>query len=557
MAYKFNFNDMSRFIDDFSYLIQKGGTNKFFDKIKTFKNKNIIQLIIKWVVIFFQSVLIIIVIYTLYIIIFRGYPRIFINLLTFKFSNKEKLDDFLKEKNILINQFKFLSSKYESCLTPYSIYQFLYGPTNLYTISQKFEQQVNQYYDKYKYDDKYNNAIKEYYLFFNKINIINPHDIWNKTTKININNYDFYELLLTYRIEQNEILIANPEGGKKSEDQLIYELYKNEELKKFITYKGIFTIHTTFKEIGTEIDLMNKQFIKMPIIPYLIIPENDKSINDIITDFIKYKIYIENKTIYTIPYSQINDHSWYIIEYILSINDTNQYNTFIKNMPIYKNEDMNHIIYYINLPRKEKIVAEQRIMNLKNQDFFEYVKRRPIFAHIYFSRNIINKNVLYAKIMDTYKLLSDCDLKHIKYDINQETMKKRLLNLQNNGFLMKQLVNTVGYLHLFLNIYQHDLTVMYEKQIMSNTRFLKELWTPFLNDIVINRIGNDFKKTFGKEEWNSSLTKFKKYYKILGVHLNTMIKAVFKAFFTSVPIEHPTETNTDDGVHNEEDDEKP
>lgn len=690
-SYKFNFKDLSRFLKDFQYLMQRGGGVLFNNKTGVDK-KSIPRMIIGWVVLVFQFILIIIVLYTLYIIIFKGYPRIIIDLLTFNFSNKEKLDELIKENNILVNQFKFLSSNYDSCLTPYSIYQFLYGPTNLYTISKKFESQKDLYYSKYKYDDKYFNAVKEYYLFYNKINTVNSQDVWgdkknipigykilninklnlivppqtlintdfinfiknnpetihfniiitpdktrqfimpalgaksdyrllvlpnnnyniiipndhinannmtdndfikyindynqniqnnsmvipikntkkcniiepnnikypqlanNISNKFTIKNYDFYELLLTYRLEQNQINIEKVEGGKKSADQLLYELYENEEKNNFNTRHNMLDIHQTFLEMSKEIKEMNTHFINLPIISYLIIPENDKNINNILKDFLKYKIDIEKNNIYNIPYLQLNDHSWYIIEYILSIKNNNQYNKFIENIPLYTNKDMNQIIYYINLPREQKKLAEQRIMNYsKNINFFEYIKHRPIFAHIYLSRTILDKDkkILYSKIMDTYKLLADCDILNIKHDIEQSTMKLRLHNLQNNGFLIKQLVNTVGYLNLFLNIYRHDLTVMYENQVISNTRFIKELWTPFYNDLVVNRIGNYFKKTFSSEGMGGSYKRFHIYYKKLGVELNIMIKATFKAFFTSVPIEKPEETKTDDGVKND------
>jgi hypothetical protein len=92
---------------------------------------------------------------------------------------------------------------------------------------------------------------------------------------------------------------------------------------------------------------------------------------------------------------------------------------------------------------------------------------------------------------------------------------------------------------------------MYEKQIMSDKRFFRELWLPFVDDIVKNRIGNYFKRTFSSQGMGGSYKKFNIWYKQLGKDLNRMIKATFKAFFTSTPVEKPKETETDDGQKSE------
>lgn len=549
-SYKLNFNDLSRFLEDFSYILHKGGAGKrLSEKFKmTSEQKALAEKIIKWVVIFIQFCLIIVAVYTIYIILFKGYPRIVIDLLTFKFYNKEKPDEFLKERNLLTDQFKFLSKNHGACLTSFSIYQSIYGPTNLNTLSTTFEQAKDKYYAKYKYDDKYFNALKEYYLFYEKINIKNPQDVRFKTQKIIIEKYDAYELLLTYKTLNGEIITKNNEGGEKGTDQQMFELYKVEEKKQFNTIRGIEEIHSILDKMAKEVEIMNKNFINKPIIPYLVIPTDDKAIALILRDFSKIKANILNNTIYNIPYSQLSDYSWYVIEYIASLSNENQYNTFVQNMPKYTNEDQSRIIYYINLPRDQKLIAENRVMNYsQNKLFFEYIKQKPIFSHIYFSRNIKDKPDLYKNVMNTYKILGDCGNPVNNNDIDNATMQKRLINIQTNGYLLKQLVNTVSFLNLFLNSYRHNMTDIYEKQIISNNRFLKELWIPFFNDIFINRIGNFTKKTFSSEGMGGSYGRFLKFYKQLGTELNRMIKAVFMAFFTSQPIEQTKQTDTDDG----------
>jgi hypothetical protein len=567
--YKFNFNDLSRFLEDFSYILHKGGaTNRLSEKFKfSGSKKAIVEEIIRWVWIFFNLCIIIVVLYTAYIIIFKGYPRVILDVLTFNFFHKEKPDDFLKENNLITDNFKFLSKKTDSCLQPYDIYNYLYengngngnltltfnSNVNIIDLINQFEKAKIDYYGKYKYDEQYLNALKEFYLFYDKINIVNPQDVRFENHKITIQQYDAYELLLTYKIIKGEIDTKNPkQGGKKSVDQLMYELYKSEQQKKFISITGIKKIHEILTQLAKEFSKMNNNFITTPVIPYLVIPIDNNAINIILKDFSKMKENIIKKTIYSVPYNQISDGSWYMIEYTMSLTDMNQYVNFVNNLPKFT-DDISKIIYYINLPRDQKSIAEKRIVNYtQNSQFFEYIKKRPIFAHIFFSKSIDtnNKTRIYTIVMNSYKFLGDCGIpiNTTPLNIDNSTIQKRLINLQKNGYALKQFVNTISYLNLFLNNYRSDLTIMYEKQIISDTRFLKEMWMPFVTDIFINRIGSFTKKTFSSNGMGSSYSRFLKFYKSLGKELNNMIKAVFMAFFTSKKIEQPHETDTGDNT---------
>jgi len=550
--YKFNFNDLSRFLEDFSYILHKGGaTKRLSERFKLSEEKKaLVEKIIKWVKIFFQLCLVVVAVYTLYIILFKGYPRILLDFITFKFFHKEKPDSFLKEGNLLVNNFKFLSKQNDSCLQSYDMYKSLYGGTNLSNLIDQFEKTKLNYYGKYKYDEQYINALKEFYLFYDKIGNVNPKDVRYENRKITIEQYDVYELLLTYRKILGDIQTKDPKnGGNKSNDQLMYELYKLEQNKNFITVTGIKEIHNILIEMGKEFTMMNNNFISKPIIPYLIIPVDDNAINTILKDINKMKDNILNRSVYMTPYNKLSDNAWYMIEYIMSISDPNQYNTFIKSLP-QCTDDTSKIIYYLNLPREQKIIAEKRILNYsQNAIFYEYIKQRPIFAHIYFSKSIeqSNKPGIYGNVMNGYKLLGDCGISVVNpININNDIMKTRLINLQKNGYVFKQFINTVSYLNLYLNNYRHDLTIMYEKLIISDNRFLKELWMPFVNDIFVNRIGSFTKKTFSSQGMGGSYSRFLKFYRSLGDELNRMIKAVFMAFFTSQEIEQPQETDTGD-----------
>jgi hypothetical protein len=578
--------DIKNVVKD-TYLYIRDGINNAFPLKGISGNDNLAQKFVSFVVLTIQLVFIFVLAYTIYYFIFKGYPRIAVDLLTFKFFNKVKLDEFIKERNILINNIKFLSSKFTSCMTPYAMYQSIYGPTNLYTLVQNFEQNKTKYYSKYKYDDQYHTSIKEYFLFYNKIDKVDSKIVWNKKENFTIPDYPFYELLLTYRKMNGEIDVHNTErGGKKSKDELMFELYKKEKAKQFITKTGLLEMKRSIKQLADEVKSMNRTLMDLPIIPYLMIPEDDKVIAIILKDFSSYQKLLLEKSVYSLASNKISDHGWYVIEYIYSLSDPKQYEKFAKEMPPYTNEDLNMIIYYLNLTREEKEVAEKRIMNYSivghgkldhlklktivsekgtmnysaNVEFYEYIKKRPIFSHIYFAQNVKqDKLVVYEKIMSSYRLLGDCGLSELSelseggtgeggIDIDATKMQLRLKNLQENGRTLKTLLTTVAYLNLFLNDYQQSVTQMYEKQVISDERFFMELWNPFVEDLVKNRIGNYFKRVFSSEGMGASYGKFKVWYEQLGTDLKRMIKAVFASFFTTAPVVKPQAVDTTDNT---------
>ncbi len=555
-----NFSDLSRFMDDFFYLLQKGGKDKAL--LSTGGKEGTVQKVIRYVVLFLKLLVIIVVIYILYILIFRGYPRLLMDLGTLSLFHKEKPDDFIKEGNLLLKHFKFLAQPPNKCVSPYTIYKQVYNNdivSNLQMSIQKFENIKNQYYEKFNYDDKYHNAFKDFYLFFNVCNDATVEVVVNKGKSLPIESHRFYELLATYKISLGELDPKDSNGVEKSPDALVQEIYLKEKTAKIKIIDGIKNIHSILLEIGTQTNTIIELFNKTPITPFILIPSDDKIINKIISNINQYNGHILNNTIYNVEYAKpdMDDYSWCMIEYIMSLYDQNQYDTFASSIPSYKNDDIDRLIYYINLSRDKKIPtgnnAKQletlkKYMNTRNdpiaENFFEFINKRPIFAHIYFTQQDLgNKKEFYNTVMLCYRLLCDCNV-NASLNIDTASIRSRLDNLKVNGYAFKQFIIAVGYIHLFLNVYQQNLTRMYSKHIISAGRFFKELYNPVVNDIIVNRIGNYFKLTFSSQGMGSSYKKFHKWYKQLGKDLDRMIKAVFKSFFTGVPIKPPEPEDT-------------
>lgn len=698
-SYKFNFNDLSRFMDDFTYLFKKGGRHKLFQKGGEggFSITAVFEFIIYLVYLLIRLFIIVVVIYTLYIIIFKGYPKIAVNLLTLSFYSKVNIDQLLRENNVLANQFLFLKKPSNSSLSWYSIYNTLYGEyggnTNLYNISEVYEILKNRYYSEYKYNDMYIKSLGEYFLFFNKINTnveyidtsdlitvgkyfnlpreldiltdpnnvklysgisyipislnepINPPYVllnipdWIGTTIRNIDNItitisntlqlppiitypkkqnaittqqntnndpikiefinykdniftipntikfniksnqiiinpyandnitpikanivtsglinipknqtEFYDLLLTYKVINGEISINDPvKGGRKSDDQLLNELYASEKNSNFPSLNKIISINNILQNFAIEINRLYINFINIPLISFIVIPDNDINFNAVIKEFLLFKSNIEDGSIYNIQYSKISDLTWIIIEFMYALTNPDQYNTFKNNMPS-TNVSIEKITYYLNYSREEKKKAEEKIMDyLNNEKFYEYIKKRPLFAHIYFSKNI-NENLIikfkfYTKIINAYKTLSECN----SIITDKQILITILTNLQYNGYLLKQLVNTVFYFQLLLNMYQSNLTALYQQQIISDKRFLRELIVPYYNDIFNNRIKVFARRTFNKHLYVKSWKNFIYWYDVLGDKLSKVVDTTWKLFFTSIHIDEPESPVTDDG----------
>lgn len=539
MAYNMNFKDMSRFMDDFFYLAQRGG--RFSELVRFAPEDSMGRKIIKVFTTIATIFLIVFILWLLYVILFKGYPRFAADIGTFHFYRRQNIDSLYRDGNLLVKTLTMLSSPPPSCLSPYSIYQLVYQPTNLASLLGRLDQNKTKYYSAYKYNEQYYELFREFYLYYNKVDRDRTADVWHKEKKLDVRYVDFYEQLLTYKVKKGDISTNNPEkDGKKSEDELLFDLYNKEIKNNFIERQRVSTTKAVLASIGKEVDQMMKQIADTPIIPYLVVPENNAIIVGVLKDWSGFSSAIEDGSIYKVPYHQVSDYGWCAIEFTRQ----RPFESIVKNMPHFTNEDANRIAYYMNLSRKDKVIAEGRIMNMStgsNKEFFDFIKKNPIFAHIYFSRKVPEgrKSVLYAKVMYAYKLMGSCQ--------PDTELPQRLANLQQNATAFKQFITNIAYLHLFINVYQSDLTNMYEQQNISVKGFWKALFVPYMTDLVVNRVGNYAKRVFGSTAMNSSYKKFGVWYKQLGKDINRTIRTVFKAFFTSSNLNEPQPIDPDDG----------
>lgn len=143
---------------------------------------------------------IIIVMYLLYILIFKGYPKFLMDLGTLSFFKKSNLDGMFN--TFLINHFLYLLNNADYELLRQVLNTINSNNDNDFTLTfqsnrNKVVNLLNDYYGQYKGNNKYYTAIKEYFLLGNKTSVLDD--------KFKINKYEYD--IITYA---PDIPITNP-----------------------------------------------------------------------------------------------------------------------------------------------------------------------------------------------------------------------------------------------------------------------------------------------------------------------------------------------------------
>lgn len=205
-----NYNDISRIVEDIRYAIQAGGN--------PFQQGGGIWSRFVFLTVVFKSIIMlcvyIIIIYFIYIIIFKGYPRILFDLVSLAIFKKQNLDRLFSEHQFMINHYYFLQKQRTDFrgLYPFDVFDTLVTPIedqetqkeiaarrkvegnrfkdecqtapgqgvggDLRNKAEFVETKVNQYYKGFKYVKKYVEAFREFFLYYYKINSASKKEIY-------------------------------------------------------------------------------------------------------------------------------------------------------------------------------------------------------------------------------------------------------------------------------------------------------------------------------------------------------------------------------------------
>ena len=87
MITNYKFQDLAKFVEDLKFLLARGGTSGFLSSFSG-QNSSITQIVLSWIYTVVVWILIILAVYVIYQIIFKGYPRFPIDLAKFKLYNR-------------------------------------------------------------------------------------------------------------------------------------------------------------------------------------------------------------------------------------------------------------------------------------------------------------------------------------------------------------------------------------------------------------------------------------------------------------------------------------
>lgn len=389
---KINYNDLKTLVDDFRYIVQTGG-NPFAVSGGGVGSATIgiLTLVVSFLKSIIYLIVFIFIIYIIYIILFKGYPKILMDLLSFGLYKKANLDGLFSEHKFFEGHYKFLlklPSEFDG-LDPHTSFGQLVKPNNIKNLMQDTETAISEYYKNYKYTRRYVEAFREYFLYYDKLNKeyknTNSNDtctkykcirIWKqslydpnfkppqckasmvetdfvvgvdqKTAKDKVDcpadNFviefpDFYDTLLEYQIKNGAykggVSDKNKRVKGKYRDQRLAELYYFDSINKTNYIKRVqemkMNISKLAKEVADVVKALNESQMSLFI---MIPPVSDKGTKQ---DFSKN--YLENYpklsksapiTIYnaSIKYLDFNEYTWYIFEVMYAVSNSISYDTW-------------------------------------------------------------------------------------------------------------------------------------------------------------------------------------------------------------------------------------
>lgn len=523
--YQFNFHGMARLFDDLKYIVQKGGSTKLFGGGDGASKGEMFLLIIKIIGI---VILIIIIAYISFIIIFGGYMRFLVPAL----FHTEDMDGFIRENNILTKNLATLLTKTNGCSDPYAAYEMVFKQSTS-EYRQKLSDlnnAINDLYSEFKYDEKVYEAFKDFYLYFDKIDVekqtIEKLPTANGT--VQIKNKELYEQMLGYFINKGRY---QPE--KKSDDQQLIDIHNLDQQQKYKYYNRIVGVKSLVLNLAAVSSQLCNTISTNPYSAFLALPENSMDVQAVMADLQQYDKNIADNTIFNLESTRLNDYSWYIVEYKYFLKNQNAYSTYEGTINSasaqFSQEEIASIRKYINITPIMKKSAESKLFSKTTPAFFEFVKKHPIFSHVYFNKDINNANkaTFYTNLMQIYNKFATCGSADLP------------TNLMNNGRLLLTLINSIVVFDMYLNRYRPAIMKTYQNQNYADKFFFTRLFNPYMEDFVSNRMGSYAKKTFSGANWDASFDKFTMQWGKLGEKLKDMMKSIVKSFNTSVSVEKP------------------
>jgi hypothetical protein len=517
---------------------------------------------------FFVIIVLVLLIYTLYIVLFSGYPRWLLNILTFSFYHRDNVEKLLKE-GLLEEHIQYLARVKSNLI-----------PSPLYSNCAQFIEFMKSY-EEYNHD-MYFRSFRDYYYYYYKVyqpfpqNI--PQESGDPVTKYYV---DFYNALAQDLIAEEKLTNSDEDQTRKSDDQVLLEAYT----KGQSTFERIMKNLENLKIIRNNAMRIKSNYVYLPITAYLVLPDSQETIESTVTGS---------------------------SDYMKIIDEVHHYDESIVDVVLDKAKQDPKMFYmiqnYLNLPLAKageaRTLARQKILKQINQELFDLIEKYPILFHIAFLENNhdqkkeLEKRKKYCETMmknlqkqknSLGKLLTtkgdpktlgyiaksndllnlDIEAMKIEHDnyerqlnklndprsykkelyktviqtyskmLTGADLKAKLTSLMNQGQIFKNVINSANVIELYLYEYQKELTKTINKHNITIKSFFPELFNPYMQDILITRMGGYFKKTFSSANWKGSYERFRVQWALLGKMLKDVIKSIIKSFHTSSNVQQP------------------
>ena len=541
-----NFKNLLKNITDTSYIQQISGNNSTTAILKD--NKFLVSTIKDLLVDSTVLAIFVVVVIIIVILVFYIHPR------STSFYNKENMDTLLTENEVLKNTVSYFTALQTTCPNVYSLLQntSIYMNTNNLQIgSSNLNNVITSYYA-----GDYDTALKDYFLYYNKIAAVNNTSSGNKVFDFNnisftLTNeqYDLYETYITYSIATKTL-----DPGKKGENELLYDLWVNDEQVNKNIYNKLNSVHTAIQSFTSSVSTIgynanNNNLFLFQVLSFVDLPSSNLDNTQISTD-------LQNAP--PTSYDVVNEYSWKLFE--VSSFTTDSFEKFRETVAGLTNgaSISAEANTYLNLPAASRPTY---LTNSRSPQFLataDFILKHPIFSRVYFSE-ILPKNIdrtdvphhngdelawkteVYDYVVSMYITLLSAKFQGcvVSYDNLKDVFANFLNhseNFANNCAMIKNFSNNINIAYLYLSTYQKNITKIYESQFKSKNQFFKDLWSPYFDDFLVNRIGSYFKRVFSGANLNNNWSNFQTAWKSIGSFIQSMPNELIKI------VENPSAT---------------
>lgn len=252
MDFNYKFQDLRRFLEDVSFIMQTGGAAKAVGNGQPVDKAGMIINIFK-LISYIAGIFVLI--YILYIILFKGYPRLFVNLFTLSFRRQMKDQEIFTENNYqFFRMLRRLSTYYKESNIAFKIFDIQYNipyagfdnatrssRMGIGAFSDSLNSLIMNSFDKLQFlnlnqtyntpDERYLFAFDNYFRFYDVLYVDevldSMHNVYTPMTRI-IQD-------LKYNITLDNTALANAVYGMNNANNPRGDILKPEEIQAYLS----------------------------------------------------------------------------------------------------------------------------------------------------------------------------------------------------------------------------------------------------------------------------------------------------------------------------------